>query len=217
MKIKWTAVAGFICAFYLFSGICNAESQDLPAYKLKGKLDSSRIGAGGHSFGAFTSQVIGGATIDIPGRGKHLSFRDGRVKAVLLMSPQGKYQMGLTPASWKKMTLPMMSTTGSLDKGAKGQGPEWRTEPFKNSPPGDKYHVYIEGADHFTFSAGQISEWLSRRRPARADQKELTEYVKIASTAFWDAYLKNNNRAKKYLQSDAIEEYSGNNVKLYRK
>jgi predicted dienelactone hydrolase len=75
----------------------------LPA--IKGKPDRSRIGIGGHSFGAFTAQVVGGATIDIAGDGKAKSFADKRVKAVLQLSGQGKGQMGLHEHSWDSMKL----------------------------------------------------------------------------------------------------------------
>jgi predicted dienelactone hydrolase len=188
------------------------------ASRLEGKLDAKRIGVGGHSYGAFTSQVIGGATIDIPKLGKNVSLRDDRVKAVILMSPQGKYQMGLGGASWEGMKLPMMSMTGSLDRGAKGQTPEWRMEPYNNSPPGDKYHVYMEGANHFSFS-GRIPRraLLLGDRVDRAKEDRIYDYVKIATTAFWDAYLKGEPDARKYLQSDALEEYSKDDVKLYKK
>src|SRR5713101_8157357 len=34
--------------------------------QLKGKMDQKRIGVGGHSYGAFTTQMIGGALLDMP-------------------------------------------------------------------------------------------------------------------------------------------------------
>ena len=113
---------------------------------LKGKMDTARIGVGGHSFGAYTTQVIGGATVDIPGQGKGLSFRDKRVRAVLMYSPQGIGQMGLTADSWKDFTLPAMMVTGTNDLSALGQGPKWRRAGFDSAPAGDKYWVLIQGA-----------------------------------------------------------------------
>ena len=36
--------------------------------ELKRKLDRSRIGVGGHSYGAYTAEAIGGATVTMPGK-----------------------------------------------------------------------------------------------------------------------------------------------------
>ncbi len=118
---------------------------------LQDKLDATRIGVGGHSLGAYTAQLIGGATVDLP-EGKGKSFADARVRAILVLSGQGRGQQGLTAQSWQNLTRPMMTMTGSLDRGASGQGPEWKKDPFDLSPPGDKYHVYLAGASHMSFT-----------------------------------------------------------------
>src|SRR5262249_11155536 len=117
---------------------------------LQGKMDRSRIGVGGHSFGAYTAQLIGGATIDLPGGASHQSFADPRARAILLLSPQGAGQMGLTEHSWDRWKLPMMTMTGSLDRGAQGQSPDWRMQPFQHAPSGDRYALFIEGAAHLS-------------------------------------------------------------------
>ena len=37
---------------------------------LSGTMDASRIGVGGHSLGAYTAGLIGGATVNVPGEAK---------------------------------------------------------------------------------------------------------------------------------------------------
>lgn len=176
--------------------------------ELKGKINHERIGVMGHSLGAYTTQLVGGATVDWPGQPAEQSFADNHVKAIIQYSGQGTDQQGLTRKSWNNMKLPMMTMTGSKDRGARRQGPDWKKEPFDYSPPGDKYHVFIEGAHHGSFSG----------RFARADeQKIILDYIKSATIAFWDAYLKQDKTAKAYLQSDALEAYSNYKVKLSRK
>jgi predicted dienelactone hydrolase len=176
--------------------------------ELKGKMNHESIGVMGHSLGAYTTQLVGGATVDWPGQPAEQRFADNRVKAIIQYSGQGTDQQGLTRKSWNKMKLPMMTMTGSRDRGARRQGPDWKKEPFDYSPPGDKYHVFIEGAHHGSFSG----------RFARAhEQKIILDYIKSATIAFWDAYLKQNKTAKAYLQSDALEAYSNSKVKLSRK
>src|SRR5713101_6708602 len=57
--------------------------------ELRGKMDRNQIGVGGHSYGAFTAMLISGArTFSNP----PLSMADPRVRAALVMSPQGTAQ-----------------------------------------------------------------------------------------------------------------------------
>jgi predicted dienelactone hydrolase len=55
---------------------------------LVGKMDAEHIGVGGHSMGAFTADAIAGTLVDLPGH-PATNLGDRRVKAVLLLSPQG--------------------------------------------------------------------------------------------------------------------------------
>lgn len=181
--------------------------------KLKDRPDRARIGVGGHSFGAFTAQAVGGATLDVAGDGKLRSLADQRVKAILQLSGQGKGQMGLHEHSWDAMKLPMMCVTGSLDRGAQGQEPAWRREPFALSPAGDKYFVFIEGANHFSFTGGAGS----RLGGTRGDSKAILDWVKQATLAFWDASLKQDAAAKTWLQSEALATLSQGKTKLERR
>lgn len=164
---------------------------------LAGRLDPKRIGVGGHSFGAYTAMLIGGVTVDLGGeRGK--SFRDGRVRCILPISAQGPGQQGLTNESWAGLTIPMMTITGTRDRGAGGQTAEWKQEPYRLSPPGDKYLVVIDGANHFSFGG---------RLGARA--AGVTDAVNVLSTHFWDAHLKDSRAAREYLQSGRPAQDSG--------
>src|SRR3989442_6797784 len=192
--------------------------------QLQGKIDQKRIGVGGHSYGAFTTQMIGGALVDIPDGPKAQSFGDDRPLALMMLSPQGKNQNGLTEQSWKDLRHPLMSMTGTYDNAASGQVAAWRKDPFTYSPPGDKYHVFIDGAFHMSFTgalAQQNRELMRRPLVGRfvggTDQKMVFDYVKIASIAFWDAYLKGDPKAKAYLKYDSLISYSKNSVKIDQK
>jgi predicted dienelactone hydrolase len=193
--------------------------------ELKGKLDQKRIGVGGHSYGAFTTQMIGGVTLDIPGQPRAQSFGDARPRAFVLLSPQGKSANGLTESSWQTMTRPTMSMSGSNDTGVMGQLANWRRDPFTYSPAGDKYLVWIDGANHMSFTgalaqtpaAGTSRGLLFSRLNQGADQKAVFDCVKVASIAFWDAYLKDDPKAKTYLKSDTLIRYSNKTVSVTRK
>lgn len=169
---------------------------------LVGRMDTGRIGVGGHSMGSYTTEAIAGALIDLPGH-PGSNFADPRVKAVLCLSPQGPGQFGLNEHSFDPISLPYIGMTGSLDSLGPVASPAWHKTPFERSLPGDKYHVFIEGANHMSFiSARSLA-------PGRAAQGEaILGYTNSASLAFWDAYLKGNAAAKTYLQSDALEKSS---------
>ena len=178
---------------------------------LAGKIDAQHIGVGGHSMGAFTADAIAGALVDLPNH-PGTNFADSRVKAVLLLSPQGPGEFGLDDHSWDQVSIPLLSMTGSLDRGAGEQDPEWRKIPFERSQPGDKYHVFIQGANHMSFISAKTL------LPARAGGGEsILGYTNSASLAFWDAYLKADSIARNYLQSDALPSSTHDAVRLSRR
>jgi predicted dienelactone hydrolase len=161
--------------------------------------------------GAFTADAIAGALVDLPGH-PATNFTDPRVRAVLLLSPQGPGEFGLTDHSWDRLTLPLLSMTGSLDLGAGNQGPDWKKIPFERSQPGAKYHVFIQGANHMSFINARTL------LPAHASEGDsILGYTNAASLAFWDAYLKADSAAKNYLQSDALPDFSHGSVKIFRR
>lgn len=189
--------------------------------ELRGRMDSTRIGLAGHSYGAFMAMLIAGVRSSlIPN-----PTADPRVRAVLAMSPPGTgTKLGLTPNSFSDVKVPIMYMTGTEDRGmTEEETPEWRREGFIFSPPGDKYLVVIEGARHATFTGRLLPPREELRMPDTMDpydprrldpaqrpsrnttmgdplrERNLFGVVKIASLAFLDAYLKGEPSAKQFL------------------
>jgi predicted dienelactone hydrolase len=191
---------------------------DLPkqAPELAGKLDTAHLGLGGHSFGAWTAEVIGGATLELAGHTGPQSFADPRIKALVAMSATAPGQMGLTMNSYTHLNLPMLTMDGTRDPSLSGLGPEAKKLAFDLSPAGDKYHIRIEGASHFTFNdfpepaGGVLSPDLQRH-------DVMQSWADTAALAFWDTYLKNKPEAKAYLQSDALIQTSYGKVEIYKR
>jgi len=178
---------------------------------LAGKMDAQHMGVGGHSMGSFTTEAVAGALVDLPGR-PGVSFADGRVKAVLCLSPQGPGQFGLTEASFRTMHVPFLGVTGSQDSLGPIANADWHKKPFELSPAGDKYHVFIEGANHMSFIAARTF------LPGRGQQAEnILGYTNSVALAFWDAYLKNDASAKEYLQSGGLASFSKGEAELERR
>jgi len=181
---------------------------------LKGKMDFNRLGVGGHSYGAYVAMVIGGTKVDLTNSGTMKTYKDPRVRSVLLMSPQGVGRMGLNETSWSSFHIPMLLMTGSLDKPFGNAGSSSRTDPYRLAPSGHKYEIYIDGANHLSF-CDFMSNLPERRRlfaPAQSSsltQREMYQYVEAGSLAFWDATLKNSATAREYLRSNTMEQSSG--------
>jgi len=178
---------------------------------LAGKMDATRIGVGGHSMGSYTAEAIAGATVDLPGH-PGMSFADRRVKAILCLSPQGPGQFGLTGHSFDGIKLPFIGMTGSLDSLGPVASPVWHKAAFERSQPGDKFQVFINGANHMSFINART---LSPAPSAKAEA--IIGYTNSASLAFWDVYLKGDAQAKEYLQSEALQDSSHRAVTLSRR
>lgn len=193
---------------FILDSLAELETKE-PA--LAGKLDGKHIGVGGHSFGANTAQLIGGARA-LPLGGGPKSFLDQRVAAIALLSGQGPGEM-LTAESWKDLAKPMFVMSGTADGPTRtGQPAEWRKKPYELSPAGDKHLVWVEGLDH---GYGGISGW--NFNPRNKPNPDHVRYTKIATLAFWDAYLKDSREAREYLASAKLPMLSQGAVHLEHK
>jgi predicted dienelactone hydrolase len=195
--------------------------------ELKGKIDRTKIGVSGHSYGAFTAMLIGGART-YPGA---TSYADPRVKAVVAMSPQGASEtFGLTTESWTEVRTPTLFMTGTMDRGmAEAETPEWRRQAFELAPAGDKWLVVFEGAGHGAFT-GRIgpsiggSQVDENRPPIGPDRRVVGTVpeqrtnresiagmrirgtfsnIKAISLAFFDTYLKGEAEGRTALEGAA--------------
>lgn len=160
---------------FLISSIKEIEHQ---IRAIKGKIDRKRIGMSGHSMGGGTALLIAGATAAAPGS-QPRGFRDDHVRAAVAMSPPGPGRAAFVDHSWDQIGIPVMTLSGTRDRGLGGEPPEWRTQPYKHMPAGDKFQVTVNGANHLAFAMG----------------KRFHDCILQESTAFWDGYLKGKPKA----------------------
>lgn len=160
-----------------------------PQNPLYGKIDQNRIGMGGHSFGALTTQVLAGQLVPLWGD----KYADKRIKAALVLSPSYPQREILMPSPFSKVEIPWLLMTGTEDVSIViDRKAEERLKVFEALPPGHKYQLVIFGGNHMLFTG--------INRPAKSAM------VQQLSTLFWDAWLKDDPKAREALESGKVRE-----------
>ena len=169
---------------------------------LKGRVDMKRIGVAGHSFGAYTALASAGQVFSGP-LGIKVSFADPRVTAAIPMS--APFNKGQDPRKcFAKFATPCLHMTGTLDASPIGEtSAEQRRIPYDSISGADQYLITFTGGDHMIFS-GRGSN-LSVTAKDAAFQR----LIRTSSIAFWDAYLKDDAKAKAWLADGGCEKLLG--------
>lgn len=204
--------------------IDRAEQWNQTHERLRGRLDTSRVGVLGHSFGAYTVLVVAGMRPALdwltpavaPGRGLGPDLRDRRVRCGVALSPQGPGEPFFIEASYGSLATPMLGISGSQDKQQKAP-PENRRRAFELWPPGDKHWVWLANADHTAFSDSTGAKSGMLPSAARSDAQPV---VRAATLLFFNACLKGDAGAAKQLTADGLRPYlhgSVDNLEVLRK
>ncbi len=156
----------------------------------------------GHSFGAYTAQLLAGVEIDLPEGARN--FREKRFAAALILSGQGRGQQGLRAGSWDQMTGPVLTVTGKKDGGAKGQDWHWKCEPYELAPAGSKALAVLDDAGHY----------LGGMTPEGHTIPYQLEALTLVTTAFLDAHVLKRPAARNWL--DLIEDRIASCPVIYR-
>jgi len=162
------------------------------------QIDMTRIGLAGHSLGAYTVQVIAGqrASVRLP------ELADTRIRAAIALSPAVRNRVD-AESQFTEVKIPFMSITGSrdVDRFGLADAPEERTRPFYAMPPGGKYLLVLQNADHAVFSGNAGFGELPREAGAAAVDAHVVRAVELFSLAFWDAYLRGIPQAETWMKS----------------
>lgn len=159
---------------------------------LAGRLDLSRLGMSGHSFGAVTTQGVSGQRT---ARGT-TPFADDRIKASVMMSPSSP-KSAEPKTSFGAVKIPWLLMTGTKDEALVGDADvPARLAVFPALPPGGKYELVLDGARHEAFSDRELGPG----QPARNPQHH--RVILALSTAFWDAWLRGDPAARAWLDGE---------------
>jgi predicted dienelactone hydrolase len=166
--------------------------------------DPERIGMSGHSFGAVTTQAVSGQRYRAGAGAGELA--EPRVRAAIAFSPSAPGGERAAAHAFGGIAIPFFGITGTADGDVLGNGatPENRALPVRYMTPPDKYLLVLDGADHMFFN-GQPE--LPRRRAAGSSAQ--LELAQAATTAFWDAYLRNDPAAQRWLADGGFAQRLG--------
>jgi len=154
-----------------------------------GRLDPSRVGVGGYSFGAHVACLLGG--VRFRARSESFSARDERVRAIINLSSEGGV-LAQPKGVWRGLQVPMLLVTGEKDRTVWGENFEAKLREVALAPKNLIQTRVIPGANHFSF-VGRLFEVipdLSKIHPADvAAQEAIFSIVKGATTKYWKEQL----------------------------
>jgi len=164
---------------------------------LNGRLDLTHIGISGHSYGAFTTMAVAGQGFGPGGR----SLADSRVKAAIAMSTPGPRRP--PERNYDPIKIPILHLTGTADDSPIGDTKAAeRRGPFDSIQHAPQWLITFESGDHMIF-AGRSAKLSATQSAAMLD------VILQSTTAFWDACLRDEATAKRWLNEGGCEKALG--------
>jgi predicted dienelactone hydrolase len=156
---------------------------------LAGRMDLTKIGMSGHSFGAVTTEAVSGETFPMSGT----QLTDPRIRAAVIFSPSTP--VSTTPErAFGMVKIPWLLMTGTKDNAPIGHADvKSRLEVYPALHGAPKYQVVLNNAEHSAFTDRVLP---GDREPRNPNHHRV---ILTLSTAFWDAYLQGNKDALTWL------------------
>ena len=191
---------------HVLNSLVNIEMQ-VP--ELAGQLDHNRLIAAGHSMGGATAMAVSGLVLHDSSTQWVDQFTEDRFDVLLLVGDPGNRDF-MPEAPWRTIAIPTLIITGSNDYGQSiASGPMKLEFPdgteFADTP---NHYLFINDMDHYM--GGLI---------CRTDVSGPLDYDAVVvargvSTAFLDAYTKDDNEARQFLSSHELATLTGGRATL---
>ena len=159
---------------------------------LAGRMDLTKIGMSGHSFGAVTAEAVGGETLPLSGT----QLTDPRIKAAVILSPSVPKSTTAEKA-FGAVKIPWLLMTGTKDIAPIGPADmKSRLAVYPALHGAPKYQAVLNNAEHSAFTDRALPGDHEPRNPNHH------RVILALSTAFFDAYLRGNQDAFVWLDGD---------------
>ena len=181
---------------------------------LSGKIDHDRIAASGHSFGGQVALALTGLEMLDAASNEPIDVADERFKVAVVLSGVGQLP-NIAAGAFSRYTGAVYSSGGTNDLGRTGRGPvhpwPWRMAAYFETPPGGKYGLVLNEGDHY------YGGLICRETAGGAPDYEGLSIVRGTSTAFLDAYLKDDPSARAFLESADVGTLTNQRASFERK
>lgn len=164
-------------------------------------MDLSRLGLGGHSFGAKTTLTVAGRGL---GDAMVSSGPDSRFKAALAMSSPIPRNLETRECEFGRVAIPCLHMSGTEDViPISDTRAEERRAPFDHARLATAYFINFQGGDHMVFAG------MTRNAARREKDAFIHRVIQDSSLALWDAYLKVDPAAREWLESGGLSDELG--------
>ncbi|MCX6854796.1 MAG: hypothetical protein NTV80_07810 [Verrucomicrobia bacterium] len=182
---------------------------------LKGRLDLKAMAIAGHSFGGYTTLALAGQTFMLPFF-QSKRYDEPRLKAAIQMSAPAPTIRRDLDGTFASIKIPVMHMTGTKDflELLPQTTAADRRIPFDHMSQAETYLVNFNDGDHFIFSGHEGLPGATERKEQDAIFHRL---ICASTTAFWDAYLKGNMAAKKWLLEGGCDKLLGKEATFEKK
>lgn len=178
---------------------------------LKGRISHDTFIAAGHSIGTQVAMLVTGGRFRTAFNGAEMQADESRYRVLILISDPGK--MRLMPLNmWQAAAVPTFMATGTEDyglMGGRGAATEAQTELLSLgvAPDAPRYELLLEHGDHY------FGGLVQKEVDAEPDHEGLAIF-NATSTAFLDAVIKQDPRAREYLDTVDLLAATGGRATL---
>jgi hypothetical protein len=165
--------------------------------ELEGRIDAGRIAAAGHSLGGGTAMSVTGLVMVDPSSDTEFGFLDKRFDALLLITNPGNSPM-MPDDPWRVVGLPTFVATGTDDFSGlvkhikKGKSVFRFPDDVEFAATGNHY-LFVDDMDHY------LGGLICKPRDGDVPDDDAARIIGGVSVAFLDAYLKDDERARNFL------------------
>jgi dienelactone hydrolase len=178
---------------------------------LAARADGTRMVAAGHSMGGGTALTATGLRMKNKRDGSIVAMDNPGFVALILLSETGHNPM-MPDEPWRQVKVPTFISTGTNDAGAMTDGTR---SPFGYDFDGPaafdnpaRHYLWIDGVDHYM---GGL--WCCEGSKGPPDTVALRAF-NGATTAFLDAYAKNDNKALRFLMAADLKPVTAGRATL---